>query len=315
MSGLFVIASGSTVSESVPGEVLLDDSAAVFQQTSSSSDLPAEPNPMIDGEREMRAIARAYPKIIGEVQLRDGEWALRMGDEWYYWADGRLLPRQLRDEAEQYVGIRFYNYTLGMLREKPVVPPGLEPRLRDRTDQVTSEGDDGLRFNDFLDTLYGIQSLADAERTMESVQFLGKWIRVHPLIVDPLERVETRIRAVPPQDKRVGAFIDSLGSIHAYNWRNIAGTMRRSYHSYGVALDIVPRSYSGRWAYWLWAAEAGVEEWWNLDLDERLMVPEAVLDAFEAEGFVWGGKWLFFDNLHFEYRPESIIMASDRVSG
>jgi hypothetical protein len=87
--------------------------------------------------------------------------------------------------------------------------------------------------------------------------------------------------------------------------------MRRSYHSYGVAVDLVPRSYGGLWAYWLWAAESGVDDWWNLDLDDRLPVPQSVIDAFEAEGFVWGGKWLFFDNLHFEYRPESIIMARE----
>ncbi|MDR3191497.1 MAG: M15 family metallopeptidase, partial [Treponema sp.] len=26
--------------------------------------------------------------------------------------------------------------------------------------------------------------------------------------------------------------------------------------------------------------------------------------AFENEGFIWGGKWGLYDNMHFEYRPE-----------
>ena len=28
------------------------------------------------------------------------------------------------------------------------------------------------------------------------------------------------------------------------------------------------------------------------------------VDAFEAEGFIWGGRWYHFDTMHFEYRPE-----------
>jgi hypothetical protein len=39
------------------------------------------------------------------------------------------------------------------------------------------------------------------------------------------------------------------------------------------------------------------------------MPPVSVIAAFEHEGFVWGGKWLFFDTMHFEYRPEIIVMA------
>lgn len=29
-----------------------------------------------------------------------------------------------------------------------------------------------------------------------------------------------------------------------------------------------------------------------------------VVEAFEREGFVWGGRWNQFDTFHFEYRPE-----------
>jgi hypothetical protein len=34
------------------------------------------------------------------------------------------------------------------------------------------------------------------------------------------------------------------------------------------------------------------------------MPPKAVIEAFERGGFLWGGKWFLFDNMHFEYRPE-----------
>ena len=37
--------------------------------------------------------------------------------------------------------------------------------------------------------------------------------------------------------------------------------------------------------------------------------PAAIVAAFEAEGFIWGGKWHEYDLMHFEYRPELICKA------
>jgi hypothetical protein len=39
-------------------------------------------------------------------------------------------------------------------------------------------------------------------------------------------------------------------------------------------------------------------------LEKRWNPPDPVIEAFEREGFIWGGKWPFYDNMHFEYRPE-----------
>ena len=33
-------------------------------------------------------------------------------------------------------------------------------------------------------------------------------------------------------------------------------------------------------------------------------IPQAIVDAFEAEGFAWGGRWYHYDTMHFEWRPE-----------
>lgn len=261
------------------------------------------------GAAEMRALAAAYPLSVDELRLVDGEWALRIEDEWFYWADGRLLPEELCDQAGAYVQIRFYRYKLGPPEKWRPIDSELEDRLRERTREITRSSDDGLRDNSFLDTLYGISSRADAEALMESVEFLGRWIRVHPFIVNPLSRVEERIRAAMEVDADTRDYVSGIGSIDAFSWRSIAGTMRRSYHSYGVAVDISPGSYDEGWVYWLWAAESGIVEWWRLPPGQRFRVPGPVIEAFESEGFVWGGKWLFFDQLHFEYRPESIILA------
>jgi hypothetical protein len=45
--------------------------------------------------------------------------------------------------------------------------------------------------------------------------------------------------------------------------------------------------------------------------EQRWMVPTSVVEAFERHGFVWGGKWLFFDTMHFEYRPEVLLLARE----
>jgi hypothetical protein len=254
---------------------------------------------------------RAYPERIREAEVRGGEWALRMDGVWYSWADGRLLPEELQADAESYVSLRFYRYRLGPLRARSVSEE-TERVLRARTSRHRSgAGDTRRRFNAFLDSLYGISSEAEADRLMERVEFLGLSTRVHPLVVAPLRRVERTLYALMPHDEDVREFFASLAAIHGYNWRNIAGTARRSYHSYGMAVDLVPRSYDDGWPYWLWAAQGGIERWWDLPLSSRWQVPQAVIDAFESHGFIWGGKWLFFDNLHFEFRPESILMAEE----
>jgi hypothetical protein len=64
-------------------------------------------------------------------------------------------------------------------------------------------------------------------------------------------------------------------------------------HAYGAAIDIGAR-YSD---YWVWAQSRG-------DLPYRNRIPEEIVEAFEAEQFIWGGKWYHYDTMHFEYRPE-----------
>ncbi|MDC0802671.1 M15 family metallopeptidase [Clostridium paraputrificum] len=83
-----------------------------------------------------------------------------------------------------------------------------------------------------------------------------------------------------------------------YNYRIISGTGRLSAHSYGIAIDLKsdPRDY------WKWASpEKG--------RSRLLEYPRELIEAFENNNFVWGGKWGHFDILHFEYRPEIIIKA------
>lgn len=267
---------------------------------------PLTPATELPGLREVVALRDAFPHRVRDIGFRAGQWALQIDGEWFFYAEGRFLPAELRDQWASFVSIRFYNYDRGPWRPRRI-DPELAERLRVRT--RNRDNDTRVRFNSFLDRLYGIASRAEAERVVRRVSFLGLSTRVHPDVVAPLGRVEQRIRNAMLEDQSVRAYVRNLASLHGYHWRNIAGTRRRSYHAYGMAVDLVPRQWGGRWGYWRWAADGGVEEWWNLAGDERYHPPQPVIDAFEAEGFVWGGKWLFFDPIHFEYRPEVLILA------
>ena len=78
-----------------------------------------------------------------------------------------------------------------------------------------------------------------------------------------------------------------------FNWRAIAGTYRLSAHAFGIAIDINPQFGD----YWRWRPMKTTRE-------HRNRIPFEIVDIFEANGFIWGGKWYHFDTLHFEYRPE-----------
>ena len=83
-----------------------------------------------------------------------------------------------------------------------------------------------------------------------------------------------------------------------FNYRVIAGTKRLSPHAYGIAIDLA----SDKRDYWKWASK---------EVGEKRLASYAseLVEVFEKNGFVWGGKWSHFDILHFEYRPEIILKA------
>ena len=264
------------------------------------------------GRLQVRALAAAYPDQIAQTAFRDGEWALRIDQTWFYWADGRLLPERERFNSGLYTAIRFYNYTLGPLQQRRVDDQTAE-RLRARSQAPAAQG--LPRHNAFLDALYGIASYSDASQQIVEITFLGMQTRAHRMIVEPLARVEREIRSLMLTDQAVRDAVADLHQVSTFSWREIAGTNRRSYHSYGVAVDLIPRTYRNRFGYWRWAMQSGIEEWWDLPAEQRWSMPQPVIDSFEKHGFIWGGKWLSFDPIHFEYRPEVILLSRWRDAG
>lgn len=260
----------------------------------------------IDGAAQVHALAQAYPNTIDEVAFRDGDWAVRIAAEWFYWSNGRMLPQKARKRWEHYAPLRFTTYRTGPI-ELPPVSAREEVLLSEWI--PTMEEEMPGRHNGFHGALYGIMRPSQASRTMVVARLFGFPVRVHPLIVGPLHAVDRDVAAARRIDPALDRFIDSLVEIGGFHWRPIAGSESLSLHAYGVAVDLVPEHYARRFVYWRWAAVAGVSRWWAIPLEERLSIPPRLVEIFERHGFIWGGRWVFFDQIHFEYRPEVLALT------
>jgi hypothetical protein len=132
------------------------------------------------------------------------------------------------------------------------------------------------------------------------------------LVSLPWFRSKLRVTRVGGVDRALAAVAEDLAKLPAkyrpiyettagtYAWRVIAGTKRLSAHSFGVAIDLNTKFAD----YWRWAGgKPGNAP------SYRNRIPQAVVEAFERHGFIWGGKWYHFDTMHFEYRPELIAIA------
>jgi hypothetical protein len=268
---------------------------------------PAEVRP---GEREMKALATAWPGRVAETAVREGEWMLRIDGRWFAWAHGRLLAESDRDRWQEYAPYSFSGY--------PLLLPPLQPLDAETAAQLRrSVREDRInpprRNEEFLGTLLGARDRASTESMLVTMEVAGFTVSVHESLAGPLAVVSGELQGLRRSDPTVAAFLKGLIEINGYNYRYVEGTRSRSLHSYGCALDLIPRSYHGKSAYWLWST-GRTPDWWTIPYDRRWMLPQPVIDAFERNGFIWGGKWVFFDTMHFEYRPEVLMLAREKPS-
>jgi hypothetical protein len=241
------------------------------------------------------------------VEFLDGDWTVQVYGERFYYAGGRLLPAYLRDRANEFSPVPFYNYPLEL---PPWVTPTEEEsaRMRDMDRARGNRQRQIIRSTHFFDTLWRTRNRDEAWENVKQIRFLGNEVMVHYSILVDLSLVEQTILRAANTKNAVRQWINSLGNVVAWNWRNIAASESRSFHSYGAAIDLLPRSLGGLQTYWLWTSQH-TPDWWTVPYTRRYHPPAEVIEAFESFGFVWGGKWRFFDTMHFEYRPEVIIMS------
>ena len=255
-------------------------------------------------ELVMRAVFDAYREHMEKIEFRNNDWAVLLRGTWFYYAGGRMLPEEELSNEANYRSLQFYNYPANL---PEWVKPTDEETERYKSWTTTRSQTQIRRSNFFLDTLWQASTRVQTENNMVRITFLGKRTNIHKDIQETLARVETRIQEIAKTENEVQTWINSLNQLEGYGWRNIADTQSRSYHSYGLAVDLLPRSMGSRQTYWLWTSQYR-EDWWNVSYRERYHPPESVIKTFESFGFVWGGKWPLFDTMHFEYRPEILIL-------
>ena len=268
---------------------------------------------------EIKEFMRFYPDIeyTALYDMEVGEWKIDMKADLYfertakpkdkksasfYWAGGRLLPKEELANKENYWVLRYhYNNTL---RDPSTY-------TKEEIERITHFGSSENRRNAggtpmfFFDWLYSAQSQKIIEEHIIRTTFLGKTTRIHERIWTPLKNVEKKILA-DAENAEVKEFIDTLKSADAYYWREIAGTSRKSFHSYGIAVDVLPKRLNGKAMYWSWEKDKQGDKWMLTPLKKRWTPSDTVIRIFESEGFIWGGYWIIFDNMHFEYHPELV---------
>jgi len=297
---IFVFVSRQALSEPVP------QSYQIFENETLQPE-PVEPGQAADrtrAEQVIRVLAEAYPHQIERVEFRNDDWALLLRGVWFYYAEGKLLPENLLGSAASYSPQPFYNYPVEL---PPWRIPSAEENSRFRDMTNNRNRNPPRRSPHFFDDLWRVHNRAESYDRIKTINFLGKSVMVHYLILENLSLVEEQITAAAAADPQVMAWKNNVTSLEGWNWRNIAETQSRSYHSYGLAIDLLPRSLGGKETYWLWTSNRRAD-WWNVSYNDRFHPPHTVIKIFEKYGFIWGGKWLFFDTMHFEYRPEILIL-------
>ncbi len=256
----------------------------------------------------LEALKVAYPGLLTNISGSNGDWWFTIRDQEFCWANGRLLPRPLGEKWIRYAPQPFYHYPAAApevalwTREKELA---VEAQLADRKKSNV------LRSGAFFDTLWRIHSLNQANDRMVQLVLYGHRVTMHQDVAASLKRIELVLKEKAISDETLAAFLKNLSRLEGFNWRNIAGTESRSNHAYGTAIDLIPNSYQGRAVYWLWAVSE-LNHWYKWTWERRWLPPEAVVSAFEDEGWVWGGKWMLFDTIHFEYRPEILVLSGLR---
>ena len=168
----------------------------------------------------------------------------------------------------------------------------------DVSDAGTIEDPGRARVEELFRATYG-RSKEEVAQHLGKVRFFGLRYPFHERAAEALARVAQRLQPQLVEHPKLRPFLHDIGG--TWMWRTIKRSKHLSAHAFGIAIDLnVERSH-----YWRWTRRGEPMVWKN-------RIPQEVVDAFEAEGFIWGGRWVHFDTMHFEFRPE-LLSATCRA--
>jgi len=262
---------------------------------------------------DLRILETAYQHVVFDTAFDSNvnDWKIIITSNnkttELYWAEGRLLSVEQLALKEQYRRLLF-RFPERLTEPSAYTDEEIE-YIRQFSD-AENRSDGPISSNAFFDAIFDTATRTAVEQHIVKTMFLGQRLSIHEYIVEPLSRIDGQLRSIAQTDPAVAEFIDLLETADGYSWRQIRDTKGRSFHSMGLALDLLPQQWQHKIIYWNWEKNKGNEDWMFIPLKNRWMPPDAVIACFEREGFVWGGKWTVWDNMHFEYRPE-LLAARD----
>lgn len=210
----------------------------------------------------------------------------------------------------------------------PSVPPPMDTTfLYDRT-RATPELQDGYdpgrnRPTQLFKQVYG-RDESNVEKNLVEVVFLNQIVRFNKNMgaANSLEKVGMELIDKSRFDKDLADFLEPFrnGELDldqmTFKWRKIKGSDDLSPHSFAIAIDLFNPELIGN-SYWHWQAtkeraekfgkglppleESQVQ---NFKPSDQVRIPASLVEAFENNGFIWGGRWFHYDIMHFEFRPE-----------
>jgi len=226
----------------------------------------------------LKSLCNSYPNYISvldynHIVWKDGEIQV-FDDSLFKTFDQMLDDADLQEQMNQdYVIGR--NYVIPILNYDP-------GRIRNEY---------------FFKKMYG-KNEVEVKKNLVSIVWLPKSLN-QKLLVTKINGVDKKLEKISNILDTMVQFLPYLQSPGGtYVWRKIKNTNRLSMHSFGIAIDINIKFSD----YWLW----------NLSKDKGIIkyknrIPMEIVEIFEKEGFIWGGKWYHYDTMHFEYRPELIL--------
>ena len=226
----------------------------------------------------------------------------------FFYKQGRLLPK------EKLLHWKEYNPLFTEFYPKEIPEPNEFSDIKIEYLKYLSlpENRDSYKPSSFSivqNFLYQANSPKEIEPQIVTIEFLDWKVRVHNKIVEPLLNVDKKIRKLALTDSEVDKFLKMPTVITGYNWREVRDNENRSSHSWGISIDIVPKKYGSKQIYWKWTQDFYDEDWITYPIKKRWIPPVKVISIFESEGFIWGGKWDIWDNMHFEYHPEILHLS------
>lgn len=279
------------------------------------ADQPLQERTELTPQEELEVFQTAYPDVGFTMDYDKEKDDYRITVDSYkkktvfYRCDGLYLPEKLLENKDGFWRV-LYKY-----QRETLDPADFTEEQKQRILEYSSEENraNGAVSSKFIyDAIFDCFTRGTTESHLKSKTLWGHPVSVHAMVGPAMDRAEKKVYELAKTDPEVQNFLNSIISTDGYNWREIRDSHTKSFHSFGIAIDVLPKGWGRKIVYWGFEKQKGNKQWMLIPLKSRWMPPASVIAAFEDEGFIWGGRWVIWDNMHFEYHPE-ILEAQRRL--